>query len=98
MGVGAAIYNLMEDAATAEISRTQVWQWLKNEAFLNDERKLTREMILQWEFEELERIEKYVGEERFKNGKFTLAKELFNELIFCENFVEFLTLKAYLFI
>jgi malate synthase len=52
MGVGAAaIYNLMEDAATAEISRTQVWQWLKNEAFLNDERKLTREMILQWEFE-----------------------------------------------
>lgn len=99
MGVGAAaIYNLMEDAATAEISRTQVWQWLKNEAFLNDERKLTREMILQWEFEELERIEKYVGEERFKNGKFTLAKELFNELIFCENFVEFLTLKAYPFI
>lgn len=54
-------------------------------------------MILQWEFEELERIEKYVGEERFKNGKFTLAKELFNELIFCENFVEFLTLKAYPF-
>jgi len=99
MGVGAAaIYNLMEDAATAEISRTQVWQWLKNEAFLNDERKLTKEMILQWEFEELERIEKYVGEERFKNGKFTLAKELFNELIFCENFVEFLPLKAYPFI
>ncbi|MDF2832433.1 malate synthase A [Chryseobacterium indoltheticum] len=99
MGVGAAaIYNLMEDAATAEISRTQIWQWLKNEAILNDDRTLTREMILQWEFEELERIEKYVGEERFKNGKFNLAKELFNELIFCENFEEFLTLKAYPFI
>lgn len=99
MGVGAAaIYHLMEDAATAEISRTQIWQWLKNDAILNDERKLTREMILQWEFEELERIEKYVGEERFKNGKFNLAKELFNELIFCENFEEFLTLKAYPFI
>lgn len=98
-GVGAAaIYNLMEDAATAEISRTQIWQWLKNEAVLNDDRTLTREMILQWEFEELERIEKYVGEERFKNGKFNLAKELFNELIFCENFEEFLTLKAYPFI
>ncbi|WP_265428158.1 malate synthase A [Chryseobacterium sp. YIM B08800] len=99
MGIGAAaIYNLMEDAATAEISRTQIWQWLKNEAVLNDDRTLTRGMILQWEFEELERIEKYVGEERFKNGKFNLAKELFNELIFCENFEEFLTLKAYPFI
>lgn len=99
MGVGAAaIYNLMEDAATAEISRTQIWQWLKNEAVLNDDRTLTRQMILQWEFEELERIEKYVGEGRFKNGKFNLAKELFNELIFCENFEEFLTLKAYPFI
>ena len=99
MGIGAAaIYNLMEDAATAEISRTQIWQWLKNEAVLSDDRTLTREMILQWEFEELERIEKYVGEERFRNGKFNLAKELFNELIFCENFEEFLTLKAYPFI
>jgi malate synthase len=99
MGIGAAaIYNLMEDAATAEISRTQIWQWLKNEAVLSDDRILTREMILQWEFEELERIEKYVGEERFKSGKFSLAKELFNELIFCENFEEFLTLKAYPFI
>lgn len=98
-GVGAAaIYNLMEDAATAEISRTQIWQWLKNEAVLSDDRTLTREMILQWEFEELERIEKYVGEERFKNGKFNLAKELFNELIFSEKFEEFLTLKAYPFI
>ncbi|MCS3531503.1 malate synthase A [Chryseobacterium sp. JUb7] len=99
MGIGAAaIYNLMEDAATAEISRTQIWQWLKNEAVLSDDRTLTREMVLQWEFEELERIEKYVGEQRFKNGKFNLAKELFNELIFCENFEEFLTLKAYPFI
>ncbi|AZA51974.1 malate synthase A [Chryseobacterium sp. G0201] len=99
MGVGAAaIYNLMEDAATAEISRTQIWQWLKNEAVLSDDRTLTREMILQWEFEEMEKIEKYVGQERFKNGKFNLAKELFNELIFCENFEEFLTLKAYPFV
>ncbi|GAB0155537.1 malate synthase A [Chryseobacterium sp. Alg-005] len=98
-GIGAAaIYHLMEDAATAEISRTQIWQWLKNEAVLSDDRTLTREMILQWEFEEMERIEKYVGEERFRNGKFNLAKELFNELIFSENFEEFLTLKAYPFI
>ncbi|WP_185287643.1 malate synthase A [Chryseobacterium lactis] len=99
MGVGAAaIYNLMEDAATAEISRTQIWQWLKNEAVLSDDRTLTRNMVLQWETEEMDRIEKYVGEDRFKHGKFNLAKELFNELIFAENFEEFLTLKAYPFI
>ncbi|AKK71774.1 malate synthase [Chryseobacterium gallinarum] len=99
MGVGAAaIYNLMEDAATAEISRTQIWQWLKNEAVLSDDRTLTRNMVLQWESEEMDNIEKYVGEERFKNGKFNLAKELFNELVFSENFEEFLTLKAYPFI
>lgn len=99
MAVGAAaIYNLMEDAATAEISRTQIWQWLKNEAVLSDDRTLTRNMVLQWESEEMDNIEKYVGEERFKNGKFNLAKELFNELVFSENFEEFLTLKAYPFI
>lgn len=99
MGTGAAaIYNLMEDAATAEISRTQIWQWLKNGAILSDDRTLTRNMVLQWESEEMENIEKYVGETRFKNGKFNLAKELFNELIFSGNFEEFLTLKAYPFI
>ncbi|WP_379965031.1 malate synthase A [Epilithonimonas sp. UC225_85] len=98
-GVGAAaLYNLMEDAATAEISRSQIWQWLKNEAVLEDERILTRELILQWEKEELIKIQKYVGEERYGKGKFNLAKELFNELIFCETFEEFLTSKAYPFI
>lgn len=99
MGTGAAaLYNLMEDAATAEISRTQVWQWLKNEAKLNDERTLTKDLVLEWEKDELENIKKYVGEKRYENGKFNLATQLFNELIFDENFEEFLTLKAYPFI
>lgn len=99
MGVGAAaLYHLMEDAATAEISRTQIWQWLKHGVELEDGRILTRELVLQWEKEELAKIELYVGEERFKNGKFNLAKELFNELILNEKFEEFLTLKAYPFI
>lgn len=99
MGVGAAaIYNLMEDAATAEISRTQIWQWLKNKATLDDGRVLTAEMVLDWEKEELENIKKYVGEQRFQNGKFSLATQLFNELIFDEHFEEFLTLKAYPFL
>ena len=99
MGTGAAaLYNLMEDAATAEISRTQVWQWLKNQAKLNDGRTLTQEMVLEFEKEELENIKKYVGKNRYEKGKFDLATKLFNELVFDENFEDFLTLKAYPFI
>ncbi len=99
MGTGAAaLYNLMEDAATAEISRTQVWQWLKNNAQLSDGRTLTKDLVLEWEKDELDNIKNYVGEKRYENGKFDLATKLFNELIFDENFEEFLTLKAYPFI
>ncbi len=99
MGVGAAaLYNLMEDAATAEISRTQVWQWLKNEAKLEDGRVLTKDLVLEWEKQELENIKAYVGEERYNRGKFELATELFNELVLDENFIEFLTLQAYKYI
>lgn len=100
MGTGAAaLYHLMEDAATAEISRMQIWQWLKHNAVLDDERVLTREMVLQWQKEELAKIELYVGEERYRSGRFNLAKELFNELVFsCDRFEDFLTTKAYPFI
>lgn len=96
MGIGAAaLYNLMEDAATAEISRTQVWQWLKNQAKLEDGRILTSEMVAQWHQEELNNIKDYLGEERFNRGKFTLASEIFTDLVTNDNFEEFLTLKAY---
>ena len=99
MGVGAAaLYNLMEDAATAEISRTQVWQWLKNEAKLDDGRTLTKDMLLKWQEEELQNIKIYVGEERYKDGKFALATEIFDDLVLNDDFEEFLTLKAYNFI
>lgn len=99
MGTGAAaLYNLMEDAATAEISRTQVWQWLKNEAKLDDGRVLLPEMVLNWQNEELQKIKNYVGEERYNNGKFELATEIFNDLVLNDNFEDFLTLKAYPFI
>ncbi len=88
----------MEDAATAEISRTQIWQWLKNEAKLQDGRTLMPEMVLNWQEEELEKIKNYVGEDRYNSGKFELATELFDDLILNDNFAEFLTLKAYQFI
>ncbi|MGZ5188258.1 MAG: malate synthase A [Kaistella sp.] len=99
MGVGAAaLYNLMEDAATAEISRTQVWQWLNNEAKLDDGRTLLPAMVLKWQEEELQNIRNYVGEERFKEGKFDLATEIFDDLVLNDHFEEFLTLKAYSYI
>ncbi len=91
----AALYHLMEDAATAEISRTQVWQWYQNDVSLNDGRSITQELITQLQQEEMEKIKSYVGEDRFRNGKFPQAQQLFNDMVFNKSFDEFLTLKAY---
>ena len=95
-GVGAAaIYNLMEDAATAEISRTQVWQWIKYGAKLEDGRTITYDLYKALLPEELEKIKAYVGEEAYANGKFAQAIDLFDKLIKDKEFIEFLTLPAY---
>lgn len=91
----AAIYNLMEDAATAEISRTQVWQWIQNEAKLEDGRTITYELYRQLLPSELDKIKEYVGEASFDNGKFSEATVLFDRLIKDTEFIEFLTLPAY---
>ena len=91
----AAIYNLMEDAATAEISRTQVWQWIKNQSKLDDGRTVTLALYRQFLPEELEKIKTYVGETAYKNGKFEQAIALFDGLVRSENFIDFLTLPAY---
>jgi malate synthase len=98
-GVGAAaIYNLMEDAATAEISRTQVWQWIKYAATMDDDRTITYDLYKEVLPEELEKIKAYVGAENYANGRFDEAVELFDKLIKEEEFAEFLTLPAYDFI
>jgi len=95
-GYGAvALYNLMEDAATAEISRTQVWQWLKNQVELEDGRTFHTELYQNLFDDEVEKIIKELGEEKIVNSKFKLAIEIFNELIIAETFEEFLTLPAY---
>ncbi len=91
----AAIYNLMEDAATAEISRTQVWQWIHNAAELEDGRVITYGLYQELLPSELEKIKSYVGEENYKNGKFKEAIELFDRLVKEEEFIDFLTLPAY---
>ena len=98
-GYGAvALYNLMEDAATAEISRTQLWQWLKNEALLEDGRQFTIELYIDIFDNEVEKIIKEVGEDNISKTQFKLAFELFDTLVISERFEEFLTLEAYQYI
>ncbi len=89
------LYNLMEDAATAEISRAQVWQWLHHNATLADGRPLTLALYSKLLEEEMDAIRGEVGAERFDSGHFQLAMQLFDEMIRAEDFSEFLTLPAY---
>lgn len=96
-GSGAVpIFNLMEDAATAEISRAQVWQWIRHpDGVLTDGRKVTKELFRQVLDEELGKIKRGVGDERFVNGKYELARRLFDAITTEDTFVEFLTLPGY---
>lgn len=91
----AAIYNLMEDAATAEISRSQVWQWIQNKSPLEDGRLITYDLYRRLLPSELEKISAYVGEEQFQQGQFEQATLLFDRLVKETAFIEFLTLPAY---
>jgi malate synthase len=96
-GNGAVpIFNLMEDAATAEISRAQVWQWIRHPGGkLSDGRKVTKELFRSVLSEELDKIKKQIGDQRFAAGKFNAARELFDEITTNDEFVEFLTLPGY---
>jgi malate synthase len=85
----AAINNLMEDAATAEISRSQLWQWIRHGAKLNDGRTVTRELYQQLRTEELAKLGGS-STERYEE-----SAELLDGLILNDAFVEFLTLPAY---
>jgi len=89
------LYNLMEDAATSEISRTQVWQWVHNGASLDDGRKVTVALYEKIRDEELASIRSRVGEAEWKAGKFALAAKLFSEMVSAPEVPEFLTLPAY---
>lgn len=95
-GQGAVpLYNLMEDAATAEISRAQVWQWVRWEASLDDDRRVTPSLVEDVIATEMERIAGEVGEERMRTGRFHDARELFTSLALATEMPEFLTLLAY---
>jgi malate synthase len=91
-GVGAvALFNLMEDAATSEISRSQVWQWVHHGAKLEDGRQVTRELVRQIEDEELAKLPQASEAGR----RFEEAREIFEQVALADEFVDFLTLPAY---
>ncbi len=92
------LYNLMEDAATAEISRTQIWQWLKHQSRLADGRPFTEALYDQWLQQEMTAIRDEIGNDRFDKGEFARASQLFIQMSKADPFVDFLTLPAYAFI
>jgi len=95
-GTGAAaLFNLMEDAATAEISRSQVWQWVHHGAQLQEGPRVTRELVRKVEEEELEKIRQAVGTEAYASGRFADARAIFEQVALGEEFTEFLTLPGY---
>src|SRR6267378_2492142 len=89
------LYSLMEDAATAEISRAQVWQWLRHGAALEDGRRVTPELIGSVIDDEMKTIEREVGPARFQAGRFTEARALFERISTAPTLETFLTLPAY---
>lgn len=95
-GKGAtALYNLMEDAATAEISRTQLWHWLQHKVMLEKGGEMTPEKYKELRTEEVEKIKNMLGEAAYKQGRFELAIQLFDHLVLDKQYTEFLTLEAY---
>lgn len=99
-GNGAVpINNLMEDAATAEISRAQIWQWIRHpQGILVDGRKVTIELFQQLLTEELDKIKAIVGKEAYQQGEFDTASRLFAEMTTKDDFEDFLTLPGYEFL
>jgi malate synthase len=95
-GNGAVpLYNLMEDAATAEISRTQLWQWQKHGAALEDGRKVTKQMVSELLDDEMSKLREVLGGELYDSGRFPEAIEIFKSLSEADELMPFLTLPAY---
>ena len=95
-GRGAAgINNLMEDAATAEISRSQIWQWIHHGVTLEDGRVVTRELVRAMLDEEMERIHADVGDAVWEKGRPAETRQVFELVALSDEFPEFLTLPAY---
>ena len=98
-GQGAAALNhLMEDAATAEISRSQLWQWLRNGVTLDNGKVLTEKYYDKIAMEEYEKIRNQVGDENHEKYHYKLAEQLLDILVVNYTFIDFLTLTGYKYI
>jgi malate synthase len=92
----AAIHNLMEDAATAEISRSQIWQWVHNDVTLADTgEQVTADLVRKYADEETEKIRQELGAETYDSGRFKEARDIFEQVSLADDFAAFLTLPAY---
>jgi len=85
----------MEDAATAEISRSQVWQWVHHGVPLAEGPTVTRELVKKIEQEELAKIRTTVGDQFYDGGRYEEAASLFDDVALSRDFAEFLTLPGY---
>ena len=95
-GIGCVpLFNLMEDAATAEISRAQVWQWVRHAQKLDDGRLITKELVRQIVREELDKVKAQMGDDAYAKGRHEEAAQLMIDLVEQPQFYEFLTLPAY---
>src|SRR5439155_836238 len=94
-GTGAAaIANLMEDAATSEIARSQVWQWVHHGATLENGSQVSPELVRKVEDEELDGVRQALGHDQYAGGRFDEAREIFERVSLDDDFVEFLTVPA----
>jgi malate synthase len=92
----AAIHNLMEDAATAEISRSQVWQWVHNDVALADTgEQVSAELVRKVADEVTAEVRGEIGDDAYESGRWADAREVFEEVALADDFVDFLTLPAY---
>jgi len=95
-GNGAVgIHNLMEDAATAEISRSQIWQWVHNDVRLDTGEPVTADLVRRIADQELATVRDEIGARAFDEGRFTEARELFERVALADDFADFLTEPAY---
>ncbi|WP_275076932.1 malate synthase A [Providencia rettgeri] len=89
------IYGLMEDAATAEISRTSIWQWIRHGKSLSNGEKVTKVLFEEMLDEELQVIQKELGDKRFQSGRFREAADLMRRITTQDELIEFLTIPGY---
>ena len=90
------IFNLMEDAATAEISRAQIWQWIRSpKGVLEDGRKVTKDMFRELLPQELAKVREYLGDAQYSAGRYAEGAQIYEQITASDEFVEFLTVPAY---